>query len=89
MTDRNGTLWRTRVFGIRNEAIASMTSEQCHHRANQCAANAGASVDQAIAMEFLKLAAQWRAMAARTIFLGSVEAAVETPVLDALEPPLV
>jgi hypothetical protein len=64
-----------------------MTSEQCHDRANQCAANADVSVDQAVATEFLKMAAQWRAMAVRTIFLGSMEATpVLTPVLAALNP---
>ena len=65
-----------------------MTSEECHERANQCAANADASVDEAVAMEFLKMAAQWRAIAVRTIFVGSMEAAVETPVLGGLKPRL-
>ena len=66
-----------------------MTSEECHERANQCAANADASVDQAIAMEFLKLAAQWRAMAVRTIFLGSIEAATGTPLPGEPKPRLI
>jgi hypothetical protein len=60
-----------------------MTSEECHERAKQCAANADVSVDRTVATEFLKMAAQWRAMAVRTIFLGSMEASVETPVLGA------
>jgi hypothetical protein len=66
-----------------------MTSEECHERASQCAANAGAAVDPAVAMEFLKMAAQWRTMAVRMIFMGSIDVAAETPVPGALTPRLI
>jgi hypothetical protein len=55
-----------------------MTAEECHERARRCAANAGLAVSEPVALEFLRMAAQWRAMAVRTILLGSVEAAPET-----------
>jgi len=51
-----------------------MTANECHDRANQCAANAGLAASEPVALEFLRMAAQWRAIAVRTIFLGSVEA---------------
>ena len=51
-----------------------MTADECHARASECAANARLAASEPVALEFLKLAAQWRAMASRTIFLGSVEA---------------
>ena len=51
-----------------------MTADECHRRAGACAANAKLSASEPVALEFLRLAAQWRAMAGRTIFLGSVEA---------------
>jgi len=56
-----------------------MTAEECHERANQCAAHASVAADEPTALEFLKLAAQWRSIAVRTIFLGSVEATIEPP----------
>jgi hypothetical protein len=52
-----------------------MTAEECHERASACAASAAVAVSEPVALEFLKMAAQWRAMATRTIFLGSPEAA--------------
>jgi hypothetical protein len=58
-----------------------MTAEECHERAGACAANAAVAVSEPVALEFLKMAAQWRAMAARTIFLGSVEAVSEPAVV--------
>ena len=50
-----------------------MTSEECHVRARECAANAGLAADDAVASEFIKMAAQWRAMAERQIYLGPVD----------------
>ncbi|MDB5419372.1 MAG: hypothetical protein JWP50_2791 [Phenylobacterium sp.] len=65
-----------------------MTAEECHERASVCAANASLAVSQPIALEFLTLAAQWRAMAARLIYLGPID---EPPgalrALDGLAPP--
>lgn len=49
-----------------------MTAEECHQHAADCAANADLCLDHSIAMEFMRLAAHWRAMALREIFLGHV-----------------
>jgi hypothetical protein len=49
-----------------------MTAEECNERAVECGANASLAVSEPIAHEFIRLAAQWRAMATRTIFLGSI-----------------
>jgi hypothetical protein len=65
------------------EADGPMTAEECHERANQCAANAAVATSEPMAQEFLKLAAQWRAIAVRTIFVGSVEATIEPSALRA------
>jgi hypothetical protein len=46
-----------------------MDADQCQVRAAECAANALIAVDKDVSREFLKLAAQWRAMAVRTIVL--------------------
>jgi hypothetical protein len=54
-----------------------MTSEECHQRAGECAASADLSQDGWVAAEFMKLAAHWRAMAVREIFLGRVADPVE------------
>jgi len=48
-----------------------MDADQCRVRAAECAANALVAADEQVSQEFLKLAAQWRAMAVRTIVLGS------------------
>lgn len=58
-----------------------MTADECHQRAGQCAANAELAASEPLALEFLRMAAQWRAMAVRTIFLGSADAS--GPVLGA------
>ena len=50
-----------------------MTTEECQRRAADCAENAAISADSSIALEFLTLAAHWRAMAVRQIFLGSAD----------------
>ncbi|HEX3367372.1 hypothetical protein [Phenylobacterium sp.] len=60
-----------------------MTADECHERASACAANARLAQSEPVALEFLKLAAQWRAMASRTIFLGSVEALDDALLLGA------
>ncbi|HZZ32228.1 MAG TPA: hypothetical protein VFE10_09570 [Phenylobacterium sp.] len=70
----------TEIFGLHGETSDPMTAEQCHERASQCAANAGLALSEPVALEFLRMAAQWRAMAVRTIFLGSVEAGPEATV---------
>jgi hypothetical protein len=54
-----------------------MNSDQCHQRAAACAANAEMSRDGAVALEFLRLAGHWRAMAVRQIFLGHIDDPVE------------
>ena len=51
---------------------SSMTAEECHDRASICAANAALARSEPVASEFLRLAAQWRAMAGRVILLGSL-----------------
>jgi hypothetical protein len=56
-----------------------MNAEQCHARAAECAANAALSSAESVSLEFLRLAAQWRAMAVRDIFLGFVEERVAAP----------
>jgi hypothetical protein len=65
-----------------------MTPDQCHERAAQCAANASLAVSEPVCREFLRLAAQWRAMAARLIHLGPIDGAPDTlPALNALSLP--
>ena len=58
-----------------------MNSSECNRRASECAANAAIATDEPVALEFLKLAAQWRAMAVRQIFLGHIGDPVEPQVL--------
>jgi hypothetical protein len=70
------------------KVIYPMTIDECHERAGQCAANAELAVSEPVKLEFMRLAAQWRAMAVRTIFLGSVEATAEPAVLHAPGAPL-
>ncbi len=53
-----------------------MNAEECNERAEICGENAAAASDDMVSTEFLKMAAQWRAMAVREIFLGFVD---ETP----------
>ena len=50
----------------------TMTAEDCNRRANECAANAAIAPVESIAIEFLTLAAQWRAMAVRENALGNL-----------------
>jgi hypothetical protein len=49
-----------------------MNADECHRRAYECAENAAISPVEPVALEFLKLAAQWRAMAVRENFLGQI-----------------
>ena len=51
-----------------------MTSDQCYRRASDCAATAAIAPAEDVALEFMKLAAQWRSMAVReTSGSGEVE----------------
>ena len=49
-----------------------MNAQECNRRANECAANAAEARVEWMAAEFLKLAAQWRAMGLRENFLGQL-----------------
>ena len=49
-----------------------MNAAECNRRARECAENAAISPIEPVALEFLKLAAQWRAMAVRENFLGQL-----------------
>ena len=51
-----------------------MNAEDCNRRASACAANAAIAPVEALTLEYLKLAAQWRAMALRENFLGQLSA---------------
>ncbi len=48
-----------------------MSADECNARAAECAANAALATANPVSLEFLKLAAQWRAMAVRDIYLGA------------------
>jgi len=63
-----------------------MDVDQCHARAAECAANALAATDDAVSQEFLRLAAQWRALAVRTIVLASAGEADAVATPDSLAP---
>ncbi len=49
-----------------------MNAKECNQRASDCADNAAVSADESVAQEFLRMAALWRAMSVRQIFLGHV-----------------
>jgi hypothetical protein len=55
-----------------------MTADQCNERAKACAINASLSADALVTQEFLRLAAQWRAIASGAFFLDSIENAFES-----------
>jgi|GEM_PF-3091157 len=63
------------------DAIELMTAEECYERASECAAKASLARGEPIAHEFIKLAAQWRTMATRMLFLGSITDAVDALVI--------
>ncbi|HLI67089.1 MAG TPA: hypothetical protein VKU90_12055 [Caulobacteraceae bacterium] len=66
-----------------------MNAADCNARAAHCAANAELAGTEVVASEFLKLAAQWRAMAVRDIFLGVAADLADTPLaLSAIPRPL-
>jgi hypothetical protein len=49
-----------------------MNADECNRKASECAVAAAISPVDAVALEYLKLAAQWRAMAVRENFLGQL-----------------
>jgi hypothetical protein len=49
-----------------------MNADECNKRAAECAASAAIAPVESVAAEFLRLAAQWRAMALRENFLGQL-----------------
>ena len=55
-----------------------MTADECNARAADCAANAALATHEPVSLEFLAMAAQWRAMAVRDIFLGHLGAPIDT-----------
>jgi hypothetical protein len=55
-----------------------MNADDCNKRACRCAENAAISPLESVALEYLKLAAQWRAMAVRENFLGQLGSAPPT-----------
>ncbi len=56
-----------------------MNADECNQHASDCAANAAVAVEVSVSLEFLKLAAQWRAMAVRNIFIGRVGDLADRP----------
>jgi hypothetical protein len=58
-----------------------MTADDCNRRASVCAANAAISPQESIAIEFLTLAAQWRAMAVRENALGILREPALPPIV--------
>jgi len=52
-----------------------MNADECNRRASACAANAAIAPIESLALEFLRLAAQWRALAMRETFVGGLEKA--------------
>jgi len=56
-----------------------MNASECNRRASKCAANAAVAPEESVALEFLNLAAQWRAMAVRESFLGQLGEVVAPP----------
>ena len=53
-----------------------MTALECNIRASECAAYADLAHAEWVARDFLRLAAQWRAMAIQENFLGQLGANV-------------
>jgi len=50
-----------------------MNAEECNLHASRCAENAALCPDASVALEFVRLAAQWRTMALRRIFIGAID----------------
>ncbi len=51
-----------------------INARECNLRAAECAAKAASAPTESINLEFLNLAARWRAMAVRENFLGQLGA---------------
>ena len=51
-----------------------INAKECNLRAAECAAKAASAPDESIGLEFLNLAARWRALAVRENFLGQLGA---------------
>ena len=47
-----------------------MKAAECQKRACECAANAAISTTEAVALEYLTLAGQWRVLALRDDYVG-------------------
>ena len=62
-----------------------MNAQECHRRAAACTAYAALTTTNALSLEFLNLASQWRALAVREVFLGIIDqpaaAALPAPIL--------
>ena len=56
-----------------------MNAAECNRRARACAAYAAIAPVESVAVEFLKLAAQWRAMGVSEAFLGELGEALLPP----------
>ncbi len=63
-----------------------MNSTECNRRASECAENAAVAVEELVSLEFLRLAAQWRSMAVRQIFLGFVDVPAAPQILPKIVP---
>ena len=56
-----------------------MDAAECNRRASECAAKAAIAPVESVALEFLRLAAQWRAMGASEAFLGQLGEGIPPP----------
>jgi len=63
-----------------------MDAIECNKKAYECAASAAIAVDESLTLQFLQLAAQWRAMAAQENFLGALGASA-APTAELAPPP--
>lgn len=54
-----------------------MTAQECHDRASACVTSADLAKNESVSMEFMRLAAYWRALATRVINLGSKDKPAE------------
>jgi hypothetical protein len=66
-----GTIIDVRVFALVSSLEGpAMNAWECNLRAAECAAKAAIAPAESISLEFLSLAARWRALAVRENFLG-------------------
>ena len=56
-----------------------MNTDECNQRAAACAANAELATDAEVSLEYLRLAARWRSIAVRGIFVGDLGLPVDEP----------